>query len=85
MGIFLADLDFEHESVQFGVVKPQRSAGTYFFDMKMLLAAKVALYLKESLGTNQRTFEIDECVQRIRRKAQDTEPQLRSLQLPPNR
>ena len=52
MGIFLADLDFEHESVQFGVVKPQRSAGTYFFDMKMLLAAKVALYLKESLGTS---------------------------------
>lgn len=37
--------------VQFGVVKPQRTAGTYFFDMKMLLAAKVALYLKESLGT----------------------------------
>ena len=37
--------------VQFGVVKPQRSAGTYFFDMKVLLAAKVALYLKESLGT----------------------------------
>ncbi|HVH72471.1 MAG TPA: hypothetical protein VNB49_15360 [Candidatus Dormibacteraeota bacterium] len=37
--------------VQFGVVKPERSAGTYFFDMKMLLAAKVALYLKESLGT----------------------------------
>src|SRR5262249_10143399 len=52
VGIFLADLDFEHESVQFGVVKPQRSAGTYFFDMKMLLAAKVALYLKESLGTS---------------------------------
>ena len=37
--------------VQFGVVKPQRSAGTYFFDVKVLLAAKVALYLKESLGT----------------------------------
>jgi hypothetical protein len=37
--------------VQFGVLKPKRSAGTYFFDMKMLLAAKVALYLKESLGT----------------------------------
>lgn len=36
--------------VQFGVVKPQRSAGAYCFDMKMLLAAKVALYLKESLG-----------------------------------
>ncbi len=37
--------------VQFGVVKPRRSAGTYFFDKKVLLAAKVALYLKESLGT----------------------------------
>jgi hypothetical protein len=37
--------------VQFGVVKPQRSAGTYFFDTKVLLAAKVALYLKELLGT----------------------------------
>jgi hypothetical protein len=37
--------------VQFGVIKPQRSAGTHFFDMKVLLAAKVALYLRESLGT----------------------------------
>ena len=37
--------------VQFGVVKPRRAAGTYFFDMNVLLAAKVALYLKESLGT----------------------------------
>jgi hypothetical protein len=37
--------------VQFGVVRPQRSAGTYFFDRKMLLAAKIALYVKESLGT----------------------------------
>jgi len=38
--------------VQFGVVKPQRRAGTHFFDRKALLAAKVALYLKESLGTS---------------------------------
>lgn len=37
--------------VQFGVVKPRRAAGTYFFDTNVLLAAKVALYLKESLGT----------------------------------
>lgn len=37
--------------VQFGVLKPKRSAGTYVFGMKMLVAAKVALYLKESLGT----------------------------------
>jgi hypothetical protein len=37
--------------VQFGVVKPSRSEGTYFFDAKVLLVAKVASYLKESLGT----------------------------------
>jgi len=42
--------------VQFGVVKPQRSAGTYFFDMKILLTAKVALYLKELLGTRTSTL-----------------------------
>lgn len=37
--------------VQFGVVKPSRSAGTYWFDTNSLLVAKVASYLKESLGT----------------------------------
>src|ERR1700685_3249688 len=37
--------------VQFGVVKPKRSDGTYFFDANTLLVAKVASYLKESLGT----------------------------------
>jgi len=37
--------------VQFGVVKPSRSEGTYFFDANALLVAKVASYLKESLGT----------------------------------
>jgi len=37
--------------VQFGVVKPQRSEGTYFFDANTLLVAKVAFCLKESLGT----------------------------------
>jgi hypothetical protein len=37
--------------VQFGVVKPRRSDGTYFFDSKTLLVAKVASYLKERLGT----------------------------------
>lgn len=36
--------------VQFGVVKPRRSAGTYLFDREVLLAAKIALCLKESLG-----------------------------------
>jgi hypothetical protein len=42
--------------VQFGVVKPRRSEGTYFFDSRVLLAAKVALYLKESLGTRTRVL-----------------------------
>jgi hypothetical protein len=37
--------------VQFGIVKPRRSEGTYFFDTNTLLIAKVASYLKESLGT----------------------------------
>ena len=37
--------------VQFGVVKPTRSAGTYLFDRKALLTAKVAFCLKDSLGT----------------------------------
>jgi hypothetical protein len=37
--------------VQFGVVKPRRSDGTYFFDANTLLVAKVASYLKECLGT----------------------------------
>src|SRR5580704_5909388 len=37
--------------VQFGVVRPQRSEGTYIFDANTLLVARVAFCLKESLGT----------------------------------
>ena len=37
--------------VQFGVVKPKLSEGTYLFDANTLLVAKVAFCLKESLGT----------------------------------
>ena len=37
--------------VQFGVLKPKMSAGTYLFDARTLLAAKVAFYLRDSLGT----------------------------------
>lgn len=37
--------------VQFGIVKPKRSQGTYVFDAKALLRAKIASYLKELLGT----------------------------------
>ncbi len=37
--------------VQFGVVRPKRSKGTYLFDMDTLVVARVASCLKESLGT----------------------------------
>jgi hypothetical protein len=37
--------------VQFRVVKPKKSEGTYYFDPSTLLVARVAFYLKESLGT----------------------------------
>ncbi len=42
--------------VQFGVVKPRRLGGTYFFDTSALLVAKVASYLKESLGTRAKVL-----------------------------
>src|SRR5579872_2900547 len=38
--------------VQFGVINPARRAGLFVFDSKALYAAKVALFLKEALGTN---------------------------------
>jgi MerR HTH family regulatory protein len=37
--------------VQFRVVKPKRSEGTYYFDPSVLLVAKIAVYLKDALGT----------------------------------
>jgi hypothetical protein len=37
--------------VQFGVVRPQRSEGTYIFDANTLMVARVAFCLKESFGT----------------------------------
>jgi len=42
--------------VQFGVVKPKRSEGTYLFDTNSLMAAKVAYSLKKSLGTRTRVL-----------------------------
>lgn len=38
--------------VQFQVLRPPRRDSIYWFDNDLLLAAKVALYLKESLGTS---------------------------------
>src|SRR5258708_12632367 len=38
--------------VQFGVLRPRRRARVCFFDASVLLQAKVAGYLKESLGTS---------------------------------
>ncbi len=40
--------------VQFGVVSPRRRRHVYWFDEGLLLQAKVAVYLKESLGTPTR-------------------------------
>jgi hypothetical protein len=38
--------------VQFKVLRPRREDSIYWFDDRMLLAAKVAFYLKETLGTS---------------------------------
>jgi hypothetical protein len=38
--------------VQFKVLRPRRRNSFYWFDNRLLLQAKVALYLKESLGTS---------------------------------
>jgi hypothetical protein len=38
--------------VQFGVLRPQRQDRFFVFDAPLLLEAKVAFYLKESLGTS---------------------------------
>src|SRR6266404_1984179 len=38
--------------VQFKVLRPNRRDSFYWFDNRLLLEAKVALYLKESLGTS---------------------------------
>jgi hypothetical protein len=38
--------------VQFKVLRPTRRDRFYCFDNRLLLEAKVALYLKESLGTS---------------------------------
>src|ERR1700687_26769 len=38
--------------VQFGVVKPKRREGLYWFDANVLLQAKVGWYLKQSLGVS---------------------------------
>ncbi|HET8887390.1 MAG TPA: hypothetical protein VFQ41_00700 [Candidatus Angelobacter sp.] len=38
--------------VQFGVLRPSRRNGVYWFDAGLLLQAKVAFYLKDSLGSS---------------------------------
>jgi hypothetical protein len=38
--------------VQFGVVKPKRREGLYWFDEGVLLQAKIGWYLRESLGVS---------------------------------
>lgn len=38
--------------VQFGVVRPRRRGNVFWFDFDLLLQAKVAFYLRESLGAS---------------------------------
>jgi hypothetical protein len=38
--------------MQFKVLRPNRRDSFYWFDSRLLLEAKIALYLKESLGTS---------------------------------
>ena len=38
--------------VQLGVIRPLRRGGTYWFDTHLLLKAKVAFYLRQSLGSS---------------------------------
>ena len=38
--------------VQFGIVKPRRRDGWYWFDQRVLLQAKIGWYLRESLGVS---------------------------------
>ena len=38
--------------VQFKILRPRRRDSFYWFDSRLLLTAKVAFYLKESLGTS---------------------------------
>jgi hypothetical protein len=40
--------------VQSGVLRPRRVGALYYFDRKALVSAKVALYLKDSLGASTR-------------------------------
>ncbi len=47
--------------IQYGVIRPPQSEGTYFFDANALMLAKVASYLQESLGTG--TFVLSKLVE----------------------
>ena len=49
LGVTTKDLQ---NLVQFKVLRPTRRNSLYWFDNRLLLQAKVALYLKESLGTS---------------------------------
>src|SRR5918996_5503265 len=40
--------------VQAGVLRPRRVGAVYYFSRKTLVSAKVALYLKDSLGASTR-------------------------------
>lgn len=51
LGVLPKDLQ---NFVQAGVLRPRRVGSLYYFNRKALVSAKVALYLKDSLGTSTR-------------------------------
>src|ERR1700694_4065894 len=58
--------------VQFKVLRPPRRDSFYWFDNRLLLEAKVAFYLKESLGTS--TEVLARFTQALSNNLQEEEP-----------
>src|SRR5215467_184123 len=46
---------------QFKVLRPTRRDSFYWFDNRLLLEAKIALYLKDSLGTSTEGLPLHAC------------------------
>lgn len=72
--------------VQFKVLRPARRRSLYWFDNRLLLEAKIAFYLKESLGTSTEMLaRFAEVVSRSLNEAHGTKPRYLSLRSLPAR
>jgi len=70
LGVTAKDLQ---NLVQMGVIRPSRRKNIFRFDAKVLLAAKVAFYLKESLGSSSDMLArfTDACLQALQGESGD--------------